>query len=388
MGKTLMDTVRYAHGVLFMVPATLALWFLITFALTPVVPFLVFKPTHFMYMAVFIRIMDYWLPFVCLSLEWFAGVRVHSTVDEDTILKSEPALFISNHPTHLDWHPIFCLAERFNQGIFMRILLKDELRKIPIFGVGWQLALYIFLKRTDKAADMHWIKTMIEQWKQSDDPGSFLIFPEGTDMASRNVERSHQFSREHNLPTYNYIIHPRTAGTVAILQHARTHLKAVYDITMGFQYYRADERPREKSYLTGRFPPAVHMHIKRYPIEELPQSDEDAAQWIKDRFAEKETMLKAAYNGLDRRHEPLQLPGKPLPWYQELAMQLRFIASIVATLFVILAFGPMLCNWWALIYAIVVTAAWHYIGATIGIDRLLVKYTLDEDQMSAERKEQ
>ena len=39
----------------------------------------------------------------------------------------------------------------------------------------------------------------------------------------------------------------------------------------------------------------AHMHVRRYPIGELPESDEALARWLHERFAEKDERLGRFY---------------------------------------------------------------------------------------------
>jgi 1-acyl-sn-glycerol-3-phosphate acyltransferase len=243
MAVGLSDCVRWAHGVTYMLPATVAAWFMMVYVAGPLALLLLpWKATRRAFRPLFHLLLALWMSVACASLEWLANVRVRITTDEGTVLRPERSLMISNHPTHLDWHPIFCLGQRCGQAASTRVLLKEQLRKVPIYSWAWQAAQYVFLKRHDKEKDVAWIHTVLECWKKSGVPASWLLFPEGTDMSESNVERSQAFARERGLQVYHHIIHPRTAGFVSLVQQARSHLDAVYDITIAFQFF-AKVRP-------------------------------------------------------------------------------------------------------------------------------------------------
>eukprot|EP00730_Choanoeca_flexa_P010759 TRINITY_DN20949_c0_g1_i1.p1 TRINITY_DN20949_c0_g1~~TRINITY_DN20949_c0_g1_i1.p1 ORF type:complete len:375 (+),score=71.90 TRINITY_DN20949_c0_g1_i1:175-1299(+) len=365
------DLLRHVHGFVYALPAAFLAWVYCIFVFPPLAVLLIFKPTRWYYHYIKEKIIGFWMHFAALSLEWFAMTTISITFDDKTELARESALLISNHPTHLDWHPIFCLLARCGKTSTLRIILKDQLRKLPIAGWAWQLAMYIFLTRRDKERDVSWLKQCLKHWKQSGMQGSWLIFPDGTDMSKSNVEKSQAFARERGWPVYHNVLHPRTAGFVSMLQQGRDKLDAVYDITMAFQYFAKDERPREASYLKGRFPPVVHMHVKRYPIQDLPVSDEDLTAWCRERWGEKEEMLGEAYSSLEDKHLPLKLPGKPSSNSLELWVKVKYLVALLGNAwFGFMALG-WLSHWQCMVYAVIMSIVWHYLAIKVGIDRLL-----------------
>ena len=54
------------------------------------------------------------------------------------------------------------------------------------------------------------------------------------------------------------------------------HLDAVYDISIAYPYNFPQNEPE---LLKGNFPREVHFHIKRHPVESLPETDEELANW-------------------------------------------------------------------------------------------------------------
>ncbi|KAJ8523580.1 hypothetical protein ON010_g17540 [Phytophthora cinnamomi] len=77
---------------------------------------------------------------------------------------------------------------------------------------------------------------------------------------------------------------------------AAAPLTAVYDITMFYVDYAANERPSEASLLTGRVPRMIHFYIERVDISALrDKSESELATWMEQRFERKESMLKAFY---------------------------------------------------------------------------------------------
>ena len=57
------------------------------------------------------------------------------------------------------------------------------------------------------------------------------------------------------------------------------HLDAIYDINIAYPYNFPQNEPE---LLKGNFPREVHFHIKRHPVEDLPESEEGLSNWCKE----------------------------------------------------------------------------------------------------------
>ena len=70
-------------------------------------------------------------------------------------------------------------------------------------------------------------------------------------------------------------------------------LDALYDVTIAYPFNIPQSEP---DLILGNFPREVHFHIKRYPVANLPDSDEELATWCKQRWSEKEDQLRDFYS--------------------------------------------------------------------------------------------
>jgi len=86
-----------------------------------------------------------------------------------------------------------------------------------------------------------------------------------------------------------------------------THVDALYDFTLGyanryhFAFTTCSRAPPDASLdsppptplraMLGLSPKEVHLHIRRYPIAELPRDDEKLKQWIFQCWKEKDELL-------------------------------------------------------------------------------------------------
>ncbi|KAG7143305.1 Lysocardiolipin acyltransferase 1 like protein [Verticillium longisporum] len=76
------------------------------------------------------------------------------------------------------------------------------------------------------------------------------------------------------------------------------HVKAVYDLTIAYQH--GDEWHAEPTMwdtlsvpgLSDRLGYHFHVHVRRFPLESLPEKDEDLAKWLEERWVEKGEWLE------------------------------------------------------------------------------------------------
>lgn len=62
---------------------------------------------------------------------------------------------------------------------------------------------------------------------------------------------------------------------------------AVYDLTIGYK----ERCPLFINNLYGTDPSEVHMHVRRIPVCDIPESEEDMSKWLFDLFHQKDQML-------------------------------------------------------------------------------------------------
>lgn len=112
-----------------------------------------------------------------------------------------------------------------------------------------------------------------------------LLYPEGTRFTSKKLEASQKFARDKGLPVLKYHLTPRTKGFTACIPHMRGKAVAIYDIQMAFR--PSDPvKPTMKNILFGKRLEG-HMYVKRIPIEEIPEGDEAAAEWLHKLYQQK-----------------------------------------------------------------------------------------------------
>lgn len=208
-------------------------------------------------------------------------------VTGDPIPLRENAIVFANHQGMADITFLFFLARRQHRLGDLKWMVKDQVKYVP--GVGWGMAFLdcIFVKR-NWAADRDSIERTFARLIRRRIPLWLISFPEGTRQTPEKLALSREYAERQGLPVPNHVLVPRTKGFVASVQGLRTHVTAVYDLTLGYEH----GAPTLWQYAKGAAPRA-HLHVRRFPIEELPNDEEELAAWLLGRFEEKDRLLAA-----------------------------------------------------------------------------------------------
>mmetsp|Transcript_20654 Transcript_20654/g.34747 ORF Transcript_20654/g.34747 Transcript_20654/m.34747 type:complete len:288 (-) Transcript_20654:2975-3838(-) len=169
---------------------------------------------------------------------------------------------------------------------------------------------YIFLQRK-RDTDiphirrmLHFLMALVPSVGDTHSMLSLLIFPEGTDLSESNVMKSNTYAKQNNLKEREYVLHPKSTGLITAIECFRERDRMVrgrgegsvlHDLTLAYEDRTFGERPSEKGLFSGEFPRAVHVHVERHVVDELPQSSESLAKWLQDSFTRKELLLKDFY---------------------------------------------------------------------------------------------
>ncbi|XP_021867579.2 probable 1-acyl-sn-glycerol-3-phosphate acyltransferase 5 [Spinacia oleracea] len=204
----------------------------------------------------------------------------------ETVPDKERILLLANHRTEVDWMYIWDLALRKGSLGYIKYVLKSSLMNLPIFGWAFHILEFIPVHRKweiDEPIMHHMLSTL----KDPQDPLWLAIFPEGTDFTERKCIRSQKYAADHGLPILKNVLLPKTKGFFACMEELRDSLDAVYDVTIGY-------KPRCPFFLDNVFgvnPSEVHIHIRRIPISNIPDSEEEMGTWLMNTFCLKDKLL-------------------------------------------------------------------------------------------------
>ncbi len=207
----------------------------------------------------------------------------------DSLPYQENALCMSNHQQMPDITFLMFPAKEHGRLGDMKWVLKKVIKYVP--GVGWGLAFLdcVFLERnwsSDEAA----MKKTFAHLRDHDVPVWLMIFPEGTRVKPEKLKRARQYARSIGQEPLDHLLWPRTKGFVACVKGTAGHVKAVYDFTIGYE----EGLPTLAQYVEG-FVRRAHIHVRRFPVEDLPTDDQALADWLVARFRDKDRLLAHFY---------------------------------------------------------------------------------------------
>lgn len=203
----------------------------------------------------------------------------------ETLPRAENALVLVNHQSSIDINCVFSFAWRHERLGELRWFAKAPLGRVP--GIGWSLRFLdtIFVTRAWEQ-DQRTIAQVFQRMKQAGLPFWLLLFPEGARQTPSKLAESRAHEARLGLPPLSVLMLPRTRGFVATLSELSDRTQAVYDLTIAYP----DGPPTLWDLLCG-FVRSVHLHVRRFPIAELPRTEAELEAWLFQRWREKDELL-------------------------------------------------------------------------------------------------
>ncbi|KAJ1958419.1 hypothetical protein GGI12_004740 [Dipsacomyces acuminosporus] len=208
-------------------------------------------------------------------------------------------MMISNHQTYFDWILIWFVSYFEQCDGFMKIILKNDFKHVPVFGWGMQFIDFIFLKRK-WADDQRTFTDHMRRIVEHDDPAWLLIFPEGTVICKKRTELSNKYAEKVGLRKPENTLLPRVLGSHFCLSRLRSKVPYVYDLTVGYEGLKKGDIPEDEYGLVSMYgkavyPREVHIHVKRYAVADIPEDEEGFTKWMNEVFVEKDKRMEAFY---------------------------------------------------------------------------------------------
>lgn len=233
----------------------------------------------------------------CASFWWGMCVsgakrinRSHILVTGSNVPLREDAIVVSNHQQMPDITTIMAFAKSKGRLGDLKFFVKDIIKWVP--GIGWGMLFLdsLFVKRNWSSDADHILRTF-STLVDHNVPVWLVSFVEGTRARLHKIEASRDFAVSKGLAPLQHVLLPRTKGFAATLQGLRDHVPAVYDLTIGYE----GGVPNLWQYVKGSVN-RIHLHVRRFPVEELPTLEEDVRQWLLDRWTEKDQLLQHFYD--------------------------------------------------------------------------------------------
>jgi 1-acyl-sn-glycerol-3-phosphate acyltransferase len=229
-----------------------------------------------------------WQGLCVKSAEKLYGFEVIFTGDD--VPPAENALLVVNHQQMPDIPVLWWYAQRKQRGGDIRFFVKESLKHVPGIGWGLQLVGNVFVKR-NWAADRDTIARTFAAFARERLPLWLVLFAEGTRVTAAKLARHHAIAAEKGVPPLRHLLWPRSKGFIACLRGLRERLDAVYDMTIGYEGGVPDIMQYMKGYARR-----VHLHVRRFPIAELPEDDDALAAWLVNVFRDKDDLLEHYYS--------------------------------------------------------------------------------------------
>eukprot|EP00903_Cladosiphon_okamuranus_P020541 g18854.t1 len=300
--------------------------------------------------------------------------------DDDT-----QAIVIANHQVDTDWWFLFELLRPLRRHGALKIILKDDQKHVPVTGWGMRGFGFIFLKR-DWLKDRANLEKQLGVFTGDGFPLRLLIFPEGTTINQRSMDKCANFAKKEQRPTFEHLLLPRTTGFGACLNAfncaensgagaggrggdgGRTggrdrvcSNRVVYDVTMAYTGYSGEIPTWEMGYtrdtdvdipnlgalLKGRAPGPVHLHVEKHHVEDIAG---DGKAWLDATWARKDALLQ-------RFIEDGRFPHQPVAVYESRKSPMAFLFLSATPIFAFLLLYYGITDALALLAATGVTAA-------------------------------
>ena len=228
-----------------------------------------------------------WWGWCVIASERFHGTRLEVTGED--LPADENVLVISNHQQMPDIVSLMALARSKDRLGDLKFFVKQAIKWFPGVGWGMQFLNCPFLRR-DWTRDRETVQRTFATLVRERIPMWLVSFAEGTRSTPEKILESSRWAAERGVAATRHVLIPRTKGFVATVEGLGDHLHAVYDVTIGY----VDGVPTIGQLILGSVE-RVHLHVRRFPVADLPREAEELGQWLIDRFREKDNLLEQFY---------------------------------------------------------------------------------------------
>lgn len=229
------------------------------------------------------------------------GLRVHLYGDvEDIQRRDENVLYMSNHQSSLDWLMACSLAAYAKSLRRIRFIMKQELHWVPCIGYYMKAVGHIYVRRQGfKQEKLMESLSVINEMKR---PFWLAIFPEGTRYNPENhkaIAESEEHAAQFKQGTLKHQLTPRPKGTWLMIKNMRSKMSAVYSVTVVYEQDEPKGQRRKAPTATDVLAGVcsnVHLHVKRIPMEEVPDDEATFLHWLFAQSLERDRLMTQYYN--------------------------------------------------------------------------------------------
>lgn len=256
-----------------------------------------------------------WLLGMVASWGWYAGYTVMEWGEDIKAISKDEAMMLVNHQATGDVCTLMMCLQDKGLVVAQMMWLMDHIFKYTNFGIVSLIHGDFFIRqgRSYRDQQLLLLKKHLESNYRSRDRKWIVLFPEGGFLRKRR-ETSQAFARKNNLPFLTHVTLPRFGATKIILsalvarqengspaggdakelESKSKGLQWIIDTTIA--YPKAEPIDIQTWILGYRKPTVTHVHYRIFPIKDVPlETDDDLADWLYQRFIEKEDLLSHFY---------------------------------------------------------------------------------------------
>lgn len=245
----------------------------------------------------------------------------------------EHILLMMNHSYEVDWLFGWFYTEKARVLGNCKAYAKKVISYIPTIGWSWKFAEFVFLERSfDK--DKIIIERQLDEIFDYPSPVALLLNAEGTRFTKSKHEASVKFAQERGMTVLNHHLIPRSKGFTASLSVLKKKCPAILDVQIVFDE-NAKVKPTLANVLNGR-PIVGHIYLRRIPMSEVPDNEEEAAKWLQELFVRKDKLMTSFHKTGDF------FKDNDLPKIKPMMFQRRIYPLINWLTWMVIAMVPIL----------------------------------------------
>ncbi|XP_071835531.1 1-acyl-sn-glycerol-3-phosphate acyltransferase epsilon-like [Apostichopus japonicus] len=258
--------------------------------------------------------------------ESLTGTEIILYGDYDALEAKENVIYLCNHQSTMDWIVVDMMAIRAGCLGRCRFILKDGLKYFPLFGYYFNLhgGIYVKRGRNFDESNKQRIMRRLSNFREKKLPIWMIVYPEGTRFKPKEpglLLASRQFAENQGLPVLHQVLSPRYKATYLMVQGLKGHAQAIYDVTIAYSgdLFRMPDgtilretAPSMGDFLSGKCK-QVHIHLRRIPMDGIPDDENEFQRWLHGVFQDKDKMLLDFYSASPEKQGRLHGEGHSSP---------------------------------------------------------------------------
>ena len=227
-------------------------------------------------------------------------------------------ILICNHSeSPFDYITLGSIADYLDRFQNSFVFMKKEFGYVPVIGWIGSLSAAIPLNRNWEK-DKRTIANLCNEFKKKEKgrfkyttPWCFYFYPEGTRFTKKKLLKAKEFAKERGLNVYDNLLQPRVKGFSYLAHHLHDVMGCIVDVTC--VYY--PKPPPITFFINTRTAKYTHLHLRVYRQNDIPKDIELLNQWLRDRWDEKDKLVKDMKDKKIKHQILKRSPEKAIKFY-------------------------------------------------------------------------